>query len=210
MLLKIYFIVLLFKIFKSMYDQLFSYISRYSESPLTVEDETLIKTALKPAKLKKKELFLEQGNICQYTGFIIKGAMRQYSIDSAGNEHIIQLALENWWMVDRESYLMKTPSVYNIDAWEDTELLILEADDLQRLLEIPTIKEMFWQMNQSSFIASQKRLNNSIALPAMERYEQLLKSYPDFVQRFPQHTIASYLGISKETLSRVRSKLFQK
>ncbi|MNK89482.1 hypothetical protein D3C87_1094930 [compost metagenome] len=113
-------------------------------------------------------------------------------------------------MVDRESYLMKTPSVYNIDAWEDTELLILEADDLQRLLEIPTIKEMFWKMNQSSFIASQKRLNNSIALPAMERYEQLLKSYPDFVQRFPQHIIASYLGISKETLSRVRSKLFQK
>lgn len=193
-----------------MYEQLFSYINRYSESPLTPEDEVLIKTALKPAKLKKKELFLEQGNICQYTGFIIKGAMRQYSIDSAGNEHIIQLALENWWMVDRESYLMKTPSVYNIDAWEDTELLILEADDLQRLLEIPTIKEMFWKMNQSSFIASQKRLNNSIALPAMERYEQLLKSYPDFVQRFPQHIIASYLGISKETLSRVRSKLFQK
>lgn len=193
-----------------MYDQLFSYINRYSQSPLTGVDEALIKTALRPAKLKKKELFLEQGNICQFTGFIIKGAMRQYSIDSAGNEHIIQLALENWWIVDRESYLMKTPSVYNIDAWEDTELLILEADDLQRLLEIPTIKEMFWKMNQSSFIASQKRLNNSIALPAMERYGQLLKTYPDFVQRFPQHIIASYLGISKETLSRVRSKLFQK
>ncbi|MCD9574185.1 Crp/Fnr family transcriptional regulator [Flavobacterium soyae] len=193
-----------------MYEQLFSYISRYSESPLTEEDETLIKISLKPAKLKKKEFFLEQGNVCQFTGFILKGAMRQFSIDSAGNEHIIQLALENWWIVDRESYLMKTPSVYNIDAWEDTELLVLEADDLQRLLEIPAIKEMFWNMNQNSFIASQKRLNNSIALPAMERYEQLLKSYPDFVQRFPQHIIASYLGISKETLSRVRSKLFQK
>ncbi|MFH6996558.1 Crp/Fnr family transcriptional regulator [Flavobacterium sp. FlaQc-57] len=193
-----------------MYEQLFSYINRYSESPLAPDDEELIKSSMKPTKLKKKELFLEQGEICQYTGFILKGAMRQYSIDIAGNEHIIQLALENWWMVDRESYLMKTPSIYNIDAWEDTELLILEVDDLQRLLEIPAIKEMFWKMNQSSFIASQKRLNNSIALPAMERYEQLLKNYPDFIQRFPQHIIASYLGISKETLSRVRSKLFQK
>lgn len=193
-----------------MYDHLLSYITRYSESPLTTKDEELIKSVFKPAKLKKKELFLEQGNICQFTGFILKGAMRQYSVDSSGNEHIIQLALENWWMVDRESYLMKTPSVYNIDAWEDTELLVLEADDLQQLLEIPAIKEMFWKMNQSSFIASQKRLNNSIALPAMERYEELLKTYPDFIQRFPQHIIASYLGISKETLSRVRNKLVHK
>ncbi|MBE8724560.1 Crp/Fnr family transcriptional regulator [Flavobacterium hungaricum] len=193
-----------------MYDQLLSYIARYSESPLTTKDEELIKSVFKPARLKKKELFLEQGNICQFTGFILKGAMRQYSVDSSGNEHIIQLALENWWMVDRESYLMKTPSVYNIDAWEDTELLVLEAADLQQLLEIPTIKEMFWKMNQSSFIASQKRLSNSIALPAMERYEELLKTYPDFIQRFPQHIIASYLGITKETLSRVRNKLVHK
>ncbi|HEX8016529.1 MAG TPA: Crp/Fnr family transcriptional regulator, partial [Flavobacterium sp.] len=109
-----------------------------------------------------------------------------------------------------ESYLMKTPSVYTIDAWEDTKLLILKLADLERLLTITAIKEMFWQMNQSNFIASQKRLNYSITLPAKERYEALLKNYPDFVQRFPQHTIASYLGISKETLSRVRSKLFQK
>lgn len=193
-----------------MFDQLFTYISKYSESPLSKENEALIKTAMKPAKLKKKEYFLEKGSICQFTGFIVKGAMRQYSLDSSGNEHIIQLALENWWMVDRESYLMKTPSVYYIDAWEDTELLVLEADDLQLLLEIPTIKEMFWKMNQSSFIASQKRLNNSIALPAMERYEELLKTYPNFIQRFPQHIIASYLGISKETLSRVRNKLVHK
>ncbi|EJL64730.1 Crp/Fnr family transcriptional regulator [Flavobacterium sp. CF136] len=193
-----------------MYESLFSYIHQYSESPLTAADEILIKKSFVPATLKKKELFLKQGDVCQYTGFILQGAMRQYSIDSSGTEHIIQLAIENWWMVDRESYLMKTPSVYNIDAWEDTKLLILKLADLERLLTIPTIKEMFWQMNQSNFIASQKRLNYSITLPAKERYEALLKNYPDFVQRFPQHTIASYLGISKETLSRVRSKLFQK
>lgn len=193
-----------------MYESLFSYIHRYSESPLTADDQALIKEAFVPKSLKKKELFLKQGDICQYTGFILQGAMRQYSIDSNGTEHIIQLAIENWWIVDRESYLMKTPSVYNIDAWEDTKLLTLRLTDLERLLDIPAVKEMFWQMNQSNFIASQKRLNNSITLPAKNRYEELLKNYPDFVQRFPQHTIASYLGISKETLSRVRGKLFEK
>jgi CRP-like cAMP-binding protein len=192
-----------------MYESLLSYIRRYSESPLTAVDEALIKELFVPTTLKKKELFLKQGDICLYTGFILQGAMRQYSIDSSGTEHIIQLAIENWWMVDRESLLMKTPSVYNIDAWEDTKLLTLRMTDLERLLTIPAIKEMFWHMNQSNYIASQKRLNNSITLPAKERYEELLKNYPDFVQRFPQHTIASYLGISKETLSRVRSKLFQ-
>ena len=193
-----------------MYESLFNYIHRYSKSPLTNAEEELIKKSFFPKALKRKEMFLEQGHICHYTGFILKGAMRLYSIDSSGTEHIIQLAIENWWMVDRESYLMKTPSVYNIDAWEDTELLALKQDDLLQILNIPAIKEMFWQMNQSNFIASQKRLNYSITLPAKERYEELLKNYPDFVQRFPQHTIASYLGINKETLSRVRSKLVKK
>jgi len=193
-----------------MYEPLFDYIRRNSQTPLNADNIALITRSFIPKSLKRKEFSLEQGAVCQYTGFILKGAMRQYSIDSGGAEHIIQLAIENWWMVDRESFLMKTPSVYNIDAWEDTELLILHLDDLQRILDIPAIKEMFWQMNQSNFIASQKRLNHSITLPAMERYEELLKKYPEFVQRFPQHTIASYLGVSKETLSRVKSKLAHK
>lgn len=193
-----------------MFESLFQYIRRYSESPLTLAEESLIRESLLPKKIKKKDLFLKQGEICEYTGFITKGAMRQYSIDSGGIEHIIQLAVENWWIVDRESYMMKTPSVYNIDAWEDTELLALRHSDLEQLLNIPAIKEMFWKMDQASYIASQKRLNYSISLTAIERYERLVENYPDFIQRFPQHTIASYLGISKETLSRVRSKWVQK
>jgi len=139
-----------------MYESLFSYIHRYVESPLTEADEALIKKSFVPVTLKKKELFLKQGDICQYTGFILKGAMRQYSIDSNGTEHIIQLGIENWWMVDRESYLMKTPSVYNIDAWEDSELLVLGIDDLETLLKIPAMKEIFWQSNQNNLNATKK------------------------------------------------------
>ncbi|WP_421940536.1 Crp/Fnr family transcriptional regulator [Pedobacter sp.] len=193
-----------------MFDSLFNYIKRHSNLPLSDEDVTLIKKSFALKSLKKKEFFLQSGDICQYTGFILKGAMRQYSVDDAGNEHIIQLSIEDWWTVDRESFLMKTPSVYNIDAWEDTDLLVLSLENLEQIHTIPAIKEMFWQMNQSNFIASQKRLNHSISLPALERYEELVKNYPDFVQRFPQHSIASYLGISKETLSRVRNKYVHK
>ncbi|TKC01248.1 Crp/Fnr family transcriptional regulator [Pedobacter cryotolerans] len=193
-----------------MFETLLTYIKRHSESSLSDEDIMLIKKSFLFKSLKKKELFLEQGKVCQYTGFIIKGATRQFSIDASGIEHVIQLSIENWWSVDRESFLMKAPSVYNIEAWEDTDLLVLSLENLERIHSIPAIKEMFWQMNQSNFIASQKRLNYSISLPALERYEEFLKHYPEFVQRFPQHTIASYLGISKETLSRVRNKYVHK
>jgi len=189
-----------------MHTALFEYISRYSNTPLSDDEVELIKAAGTMKKLKKKQLFLQRGDVCQYTGFILKGAMRQYSVDEKGAEHTVQLATENWWVVDRESYLMRTPSVYFIEAWEDTDLLTLKLEDLNKILAIPAVKEMFWQMDQNNYIASQKRLNDTISLPAQKRYENLLKYYPDFVQRFPQHIIASYLGITKETLSRVRKQ----
>ena len=186
-----------------MHSSLIEYISRYSQIPLSSDDTKVIESIWIKKKFKKKQLFLKRGDVCQYTGFILKGAMRQYSVDNKGVEHTIQLTLENWWVVDRESYLMRTPSVYYIEAWEDTDLLTIKLADLNKFLAIPTIKEMFWQMDQNNHIASQKRLNDSISLSAQKRYENLIQSYPELVQRFPQHIIASYLGITKETLSRV-------
>jgi CRP-like cAMP-binding protein len=192
-----------------MYEALFAYIKRYSNVHLTSNEIEIIHKSWVPQKLKKRETLLHRGEICKQTAFIVKGAMRQYSVDDSGNEHTIQLAIENWWIVDRESYLMRTPSVYNIEAWEDTQLLILKRKELEDILEFPAIKEMFWHMDQNNYIASQKRLNDAISLTALNRYENLLKYYPDFVKRFPQHIIASYLGIKKETLSRIRSQLSQ-
>lgn len=186
-----------------MHSSLIEYISRYSQIPLSNDDTKVIESIWIKKKFKKKQLFLKRGDVCQYTGFILKGAMRQYSVDNKGVEHTIQLTIENWWVVDRESYLMRTPSVYYIEAWEDTDLLIIKLADMKTFLSIPTINEMFWQMDQNNHIASQKRLNDSISLSAQKRYENLIQSYPDLVQRFPQHIIASYLGITKETLNRV-------
>jgi hypothetical protein len=95
--------------------------------------------------------------------------------------------------------------MYNIDAWEDSNvLLITKAGYLGRLITIPAIKEMQLKMDENFAIAAQKRVS-SIGLSAEERYAQLIKTHPEFLQRFPQHIIASYLGITKETLSRLRS-----
>jgi CRP-like cAMP-binding protein len=153
---------------------------------------------------------LQEGEVCKYAAFVVKGAMRQYSIDDKGVEPIVRLSIENWWAADRESFVMLTPSRYNIDAWEDSELLLLtRADFINRLSSIPAMNEMIRKMDENYAIATQKRVD-SISLSAEERYTELMKNYPEFLQRFPQHIIASYLGITKETLSRVRSQAMKK
>jgi CRP-like cAMP-binding protein len=190
-----------------MHKNLLHYISRHSTLPLTDKEEALIVATFQPKKLRKKQYFLQEGEVCKYVGFIIKGAMRQYSVDDKGVEHTVQLYIEDWWASDRESAVMLTPSKYNIDAWEDTELLIATVADMLELIEkIPSFGQMTRMMDQRSFIASQRRLNSTISNTAEKRYEEFADSHPHFIQRFPQHLIASFLGITKETLSRIRKQ----
>ena len=193
-----------------MHEPLLKYITDHSTTPLTVSDMDVIKEVFTPKKLRKRQYFLQEGEVCKYAAFIVKGAMRKYSVDVKGVEHVMTLYIENWWVSDRESYVMLTPSLYNIDAWENSEVLVVtRADFLGRLGSIPAINEMARTMDDNHAIAAQKRMA-SISLSAEERYTALIKTYPEFLQRFPQHIIASYLGITKETLSRIRSNAVKK
>jgi len=191
--------------------QLYNYINRYSQNGISKEDFEIVKGYFLPKKLRKKQYFLEEGEVCRYFGFIVKGAMRQYTVDDKGTEHIVQLSLENWWAGDRESYTMFTPSVYNIDAWEDTELLLVSRSNILELFErCPAISEMLRIMDDKNSVAKEKRIASSISATAERRYGDFITSYPEFVERFPQHIIASYLGMSKDTLSRIKRQLLQK
>lgn len=192
-----------------MYEPLFDYIQRYGNELLTDDEKEIIGSAIELKRLRKRQYFLEEGKVCAYTGFVLKGAFRQYSVDDTGMEHILQLAIENWWVVDRDSYLNGTPSRYFIEAWEDSELLVLPRPKLDVILKIPAVNSMFWQMSQNNHIASQKRLDDTITLNAVRRYENFQNLYPEIVQRFPLHQIASYLGIARETLSRARKNSFR-
>ena len=188
-----------------MHESLIKYINSYATTPLTDSEVEIIKNTFIPKRFKKRQYFLQEGEVCKYGAFIVKGAMRQYSVDDKGTEHIVHLFIENWWAVDRESFVMLTPSVYNIDAWDDTEaLLTTRADVLNLLNQIPAVAEMIRKLDEKHSIANQRRLNASISLSAEERYNDFAGCYPEFLQRFPQHIIASYLGITKETLSRIR------
>ena len=194
-----------------MHESLIKYINSYTSTPLTDSETELIKNTFVPKKIRRKQYLLQEGQVCKYSAFIIKGAMRQYSVDDKGVEHIIRLLIENWWAVDRESFVMLTPSIYNIEAWEDTEaLLITKADSLSLLDKIPVLTQWARKLDEHHAFAAQKRLSASISYSAEKRYADFASTYPEFLRRFPQHFIASYLGITKETLSRIRKFALKK
>src|ERR1700688_1987077 len=194
-----------------MYESLIKYFSGYTNTLLTEGEIDLIQSFFIPKKFRKRQYFLQEGEVCKYTAFIVKGAMRQYSVDDKGEEHIIRLYIENWWATDRESLMKQTPSIYFIDAWEDTEGLLVTKAALTDLIDrIPALSEWIRNLDANFAIASQRRLNAAISLSAEERYHDLEKTYPEFLQRFPQHIIASYLGINRETLSRIRGRGLKK
>lgn len=193
-----------------MHSAFFQYLKNYSSTPLTAADEALIKEAFVPKKIRKRQYFLQAGEVCKHMAFIVKGAMRQYSVDDKGAEHVLRLSLENWWAGDRESFTMLTPSIYNVDAWEESDVLIITKADMTRLNVIPALNEMAKKLDDNHSFALLKRVNAAISLSAEQRYQELESTYPEFLQRFPQHIIASYLGITKETLSRIRNQSLKK
>lgn len=188
-----------------MHEKLITYINNHIANPLNSEQDKLVVAAFEPKKLRKKQYFLQEGEVCKNAGFIIEGAMRQYIVDDKGAEQIVHLYVEDYWATDRESSLMLTPSRYNIDAWEDTQLLIISRADILDLMgKIPALVEMFRKMDDRYAIANTRRLSSTIGSSAEKRYEEFAENHPQFNHRFPQHLIASYLGITKETLSRIR------
>lgn len=193
-----------------MYEAFFDYLKKFSSEPLSEDEKVLLKQAFIPSKLRKRQYFLQAGYQCKHVAFIIKGAMRQYSVDDKGIEHILRLRVERWWMGDRESWVMLSPSIYNIDAWENTEMLLINrANTLELIEKVPAFHEMIHQLDDNN-IANQRRLTSYISSTAEKRYTDFIASYPELSERFPQHIIASYLGITKDTLSRVRRQLMQK
>jgi CRP-like cAMP-binding protein len=190
------------------FDILFEYIENKSSLALSATDRLMITDKFRQKKLLKRQYFLQEGDVCKHMGFVIKGATKMFTVDQRGHQHILKFGLENWWVGDYESFMLLTPSIYNVEALEDLEILLITNELLQNLVQnIPAVSAMMDSLNRQGTIATQKRMQASISLTAEERYEDLIKTYPMFAQRFTLNMIASYLGISPETLSRIRKNL---
>jgi len=166
---------------------------------------------LQPRTIKRKEYLLRPNEVCKYESFIAKGCLRTYTIDNAGLEHIVMFAIEEWWTGDLYSFLTQTPGNFIIDALEDTEVLQISKDDLEKLYEcVPKFERFFRLILQNAFVAQQQRINQNLSFTAEERYLHFIKKYPQLEQRLPQKQVAAYLGITPEFLSMIRRKLAHK
>lgn len=190
---------------------LLKYFEEKSGLALTEEEKRLIEAAFKPRKVLKRQYLHQEGDVARHLPFIVKGAARMFSVDDKGHEHIVRFGLEEWWIGDYESYTLQTPTKYHVEMVEDTDLLLAAREDMLRLIKaVPAVAETIKVMDKQSAIANQQRIHAAISCTAEERYEQLMNTYPDFIQRFPQNMIASYLGISPETLSRIKKNIVKR
>lgn len=175
---------------------------------ISEEEFSYAKTLFVPKKLRKKRFLFGEGDICKYTIFVEKGLLRSFTVDDKGAEHILQFSMEGWWSADLYSFLTGEPSPYYVEALEDSELLMISKPSWDLLLkEVPAFERYFRILIQNNLITTQRRLIGSFSETAEEKYNKLLREFPDIIQRVPQHMIASYIGITRETLSRIRSQI---
>lgn len=164
-----------------------------------------------PKKLRKKQYIQNAGDVSKYAVFVEKGLLRSFSVDEAGHEHVMQFATEGWWITDMASFLSGEDSLYNIEALEDSELLLLTKTSMDKLIhEVPIMERYFRLLMQENIIALQRRLRVVQTHSAEETYLKFMEARPDIITRAPQQYIALYLGITPETLSRIRKQVSER
>jgi len=171
------------------------------------EEQTLLKL-LSFRKLLKGQFFLQQGDICKFSGFVIKGCTKTFYVDDEGQEHVVMFSIEDWWTSDMGSFISQKPADLNVQCLENTELIYFSFEDQEQMLrEIPKLERFFRIIIERAFVASQKRVVRNMSMSAKDRYLHFRNVYPKIEQRIPQYLIASYLGITKEFLSKIKSQL---
>ena len=192
-----------------MYERYFQHFNRHV--PLTAEEQEFVTGHLTVKKIRKRQYLLQEGDTCKLVAFVEKGALRLYRVNEDGSESIVVFGLEGSFMTDLYSYLTGEPSMYNIDAIEDSELVLINktaSDELRNLS--PKYQEFIFRETSQAYIELERRITSTISLNLEERYKELNTNYPDIIQRVPQHMIASYMGLTAETLSRVRKRISTK
>jgi CRP/FNR family transcriptional regulator, cyclic AMP receptor protein len=189
-----------------MFDQIHRHAAKctlFTDEELEIFDELL-----QQKSVPKKTFLLQEGEVCNFEAYVVKGCIRTYFINENGFEVILQFAVEDWWVSDIASFYEQTPSSLFIETIEDCELLTFNPETKEELLaRVPKFERVFRLMLQRNLTATQNRLINTISKTAQEKYLDFIERYPTIPQRVPQHYIAAYLGISPEFLSKVRTKL---
>jgi CRP-like cAMP-binding protein len=175
---------------------------------LTEREKKYFISLLQYRTLKRKDFLLQEGEVCKYSTFVLDGALKGYTVDKEGNEHILSFALQDWWIADMYSYISQKPGTLNIEAVADSDIAMLSKENQEMLYaKVPKFERFFRILIENSLVANQQRLIDNLSSTAEDRYIHFIKKYPLIPSCVPQHNIASYLGITPEFLSKIRARL---
>lgn len=175
--------------------------------PLNLTERELVLASFYPRLFRKRQYLLQEGNTCTHFYFVLRGCLKMYKIDEKGHSHILQFAAEDSWIADIGSFHGRRPSALNIDALEDTVVLQISREDLVAIYQkAPKFDRIFRVLIENSYVRLQERLLQNISSTADDRYQSFLEIYPHLVNRLPLVQVASFLGITPEFLSRLRSR----
>ncbi len=183
---------------------------KLKESIITVEPQLIedYLNILKYRKIRKKQFIGQPGFPRQHETYVIKGTFRAFFIDNTGNEQTIQFAIDDWYINDLRSYLTGEPATLYIEALEDSIIADIPKKEFEALCDqYPTMQKLYRMAAQGGFAYAQKRMISNLQKSAEERYLDFHRNYPQIEMRVPQHALASYLNMSQEYLSKIRSKL---
>ncbi len=189
-----------------MYPNLLESLSKHIA--LTPEEQELVCAAFKLRSVVKKECLLRPGQVFHHATFVRKGCFTMHTFDKNGKASVVQIAVEGWWVGDIYSFLTQKPSEYFVEAIESAEVLQIHHEKLEELYtRVPKMERYFRILVQNAYITFQNRVVSSMRQTAQERYMEFQQTRPGLEQRIPLYTIASYLGIRPEFLSRIRKRM---
>ena len=178
---------------------------------LTQQEQELFLSKTEIHQYKAKTVLLNEGEICKTSYFVNSGVLRSFNINDNIVEHVLSFACSGWWISDMYSLLSQKPGNLFIQVLEDAEVVSLSKENQEILFqEIPKLERFFRILTENSLVAHQERLMDNLSLSAEERFEKFSKKYPDLMQKVPQKQIASYLGVTPEFFSKMKSKLMKK
>jgi len=175
---------------------------------LNENEEAFILSKIRERKYLKNQFIVQQGDVCKHTCFVISGCIRSFHVDDEGTEHTVSFSVEDWWSADMGSFITQTPADYNIQCIESTSLIQFDYDLMEELyLTVPKLERGFRIITQNALVSAQKRIVQTFSMTARQRFILFLEQYPKMEQRIPQYMIASYLGVTKEFLSKIKGQM---
>lgn len=178
---------------------------------LTQQEQELFLSKTEIKHYKAKTVLLNAGEICRHSYFVNSGVLRSFNINDNIVEHVLSFACSGWWISDMYSLLSQKPGNLFIQVIEDAEVVLLSKENQDILYkEIPQLERFFRILIENSLVAHQERLMDNLSLTAEERFEKFCKKHLDLIQKVPQKQIASYLGVTPEFFSKMKSKMLRK